>query len=349
MLMLAISKNSFHYKYFLALRKLWSFEDIGYSSERTSLCIYTQFLFWFSMLTALVSPILFLGWLFIKLARGCYKICSWTPVGRKLLDFLDYFGLGRGIDVVSNAMIRDPARTLMGFCCKVIFTTLTIAIILAMLLGGIIFIKTVLIIMAAFFLVLTLAAFYIFFVIGWILAHLLICIKIAAIWSVLFVVAHIVFIAWIAGVLAISTLVSYISVKIVISSEKLRQFLGFKLNGYHKARSDNAIRREGLRRLADIEKKKLQGEKRERKQKKDDGEIPYSLLEKVVNGFESVGVSCINWCGEFFVARTKNVKGGTYKVVTGFGVIWETLKSLYHGVCPLVEFVDEDEEEKEEE
>jgi hypothetical protein len=125
------------------------------------------------------------------------------------------------------------------------------------------------------------------------------------------------------------------------------QFLGFKINGYHKARSDNAMRREELRRLADIENRKLQDERRESRRKKIDGEIPYSFLEKIVNGCEAVGIIFINWCSEFFIARTKNVKGGTYKVVTGFGVIWETMKSLYHGVCPLVEFVDEDEEEDE--
>jgi ABC-type multidrug transport system fused ATPase/permease subunit len=254
--------------------------------------------------------------------------------------------MGRWIDELSTEMVRDPAKTLFLLCGRLIFMTVGITIILALLLGGIIYIKTVLMFIAAFLLVLTLAVFYIFFGIGWALAHLLLCVKFACIWFGIFVVAHIILIAWIAGVLAVSTLVSYAFVKIVTSSEKLMQFLGFKINGYHKARSDNAARREELQRLANIEALKLKKEKEERKQKKADGEIPYSLLEKIVNGLEVAGVAFINWCGEFFVARTKNVKGGTYKVCTGFGVLWETCKSLYHGVCPFVEFVNEDEEEE---
>ena len=349
MLMLAISRNSFHYKYFLALRHLWSFEDIKYSSERTSLCIYTQFLFWFSILTVLISPFLLSGWLFLKTVRAFYKVCSWTPPGRKLLDFLDYFGLGKWIDELSFNMVRDPARTLFGLCVKVLLTTLITAGILVMLLGGIFYIKTVLMCIAAFFLCLALVLFYVFFGIGWMLVHICLCIKIAAIWAALFVVAHIIIIAWTAGLLAISSLVSYIFIKAITSSEKLMEFFGFKINGYHKARAENAKRREELQRIANEEAAKMKAKREELKRKKADGEVPYTIFERMINALEIAGIAFIEWCGEFFVAKTKNVKGGTYKVCTGFGVLWETLGGLYRGVCPFVEFVNENEEEDEEE
>ena len=53
-MMLAISTNSFHYKYYRILRKMWSFQE---REERTSHCLYTQFLFWMTFLTILVSPL----------------------------------------------------------------------------------------------------------------------------------------------------------------------------------------------------------------------------------------------------------------------------------------------------
>ena len=37
------------------------------------------------------------------------------------------------------------------------------------------------------------------------------------------------------------------------------------------------------------------------------------------------------------------VKGGSVKVIGGLGLVWQTIISIYHGVCPLINFVDEDE------
>ncbi len=81
---LAISKNSFHYKYYRILRKIWGFKEI---EKRTSLCKYSQFLFWFTLFTTLISPLMIFGWINLKIARLFYKVLSWIPFGKKLLIF----------------------------------------------------------------------------------------------------------------------------------------------------------------------------------------------------------------------------------------------------------------------
>lgn len=350
MLRLAISRNSFHYKYYLILRKMWSFADDEYrpNASSSSLCIYSQFLFWFSILTVLVSPMMFVGWLVLKTGRCLYKVCSWTPVGRKLLDVLDGLGLGDKIDKLSAKMVENPATTLLGvftgFCMYAIATLL----IGGMVLGGIVYIKTLMMTIAAFFMCLGLALFYIFFGMGWVLAHIFFAIKIACLVVVYFIIGYAIVIGYVLALIAASSLVSFVCIKIAMSSEKLRKFLGFKLNGYHKARGDLAQRRKDFADLLEQEKAKLKQEKETIKQKKVDGEIPYTFWEKIGNGLFNAMVAIVGWLGEFFIARTKNVQGGTYKVVTGFGVVWETLKALKQGVCPLIEFVDEDEDDTEE-
>lgn len=55
---LAINKNSWHFRHYANLRKWW----FGSVPERTSLCPYVQTIIWFSVLTVLASPLMFIGW-----------------------------------------------------------------------------------------------------------------------------------------------------------------------------------------------------------------------------------------------------------------------------------------------
>lgn len=344
MMMLAISRNSFHYRYYQTLRKMWGMGDTISYAERTSLCIYTQFLFWFSLLTIVAFPIIAGGWLFLKTGRALYKICSWTPVGRFLLDVLDKFGLGDKIDKVSDSMEEAPAFVLAATFCVVIAFSILMFILLGLFIGGVVYLKTILLCIAALLLGITLLVFYAGFGIGWVLAHALTvaCLVIKTV--ALFFMAYIVALVWCLVILSVLALVSFIVVKLITSSEKLMTFLGFKLNGYHKAREESATRRAELQRLHDIEEQKRYAEEREIKRKKANGEIPYTPWESFVIGIGKCFVKIGECLAHFFLARTKNVKGGTYKVMSGMGVVWETVKSLKEGVCPFVEFVDENEE-----
>jgi len=67
--MLKIDKSSWHFRYYCALRNLWG----SSIPDRTSLCLYCQSLFWFSVASIFLSPVFAIGWLFIKFCRGVYK------------------------------------------------------------------------------------------------------------------------------------------------------------------------------------------------------------------------------------------------------------------------------------
>ena len=84
---LAVSKNSFHYKYQEVLRNIWGIRSAG--SKVKSLCVYSQFIFWFTFFTVLISPLLIIGWTTLKMLRGSYKFLSFSLPGRVVLNFFD--------------------------------------------------------------------------------------------------------------------------------------------------------------------------------------------------------------------------------------------------------------------
>ena len=40
------------------------------------------------------------------------------------------------------------------------------------------------------------------------------------------------------------------------------------------------------------------------------------------------------------LSKTVEVKGGTLKVMSSFGVMFETIKSIKDGICPIIRIVD---------
>ena len=266
---------------------------------------------------------------------------------RKIIDFLDNEGLGDLIDTISDRMAENPASilTLTFLIFVVVFGLL--GLILTMLIGGVIYIKYILMFIAAMFLLLTLAVFYIFFGIGWVLAHIWLVAGLVAKAVALFLVTYILAIGMTVGVVVVISLISFVVVKIVSSSKTLTNFFGFKLNGYQAARKDNKKRRKDLAQLNNERMWELQKEKEELQKAKARGKVPYSIRERISMFFGRMFLAIGRGLSHFFVARTKTVKGGSYRVMTGFGVIWETLKSLKQGVCPIVEIVDENEEVQE--
>ncbi len=338
-MMLGISTDSFHYKYYQLLRKIWNFEP---KRDRTSLCVYTQFLFWFTVWTVLCSPAIFGGWLLLKIGRFIYKVCSWTPPGRKVIDFLDGLGMGKKIDQLSNDMIDCPAKTLLltffGFFAIAFLTML----ILGFLIGGVLYIKLICTYVLGFLMALSLGIFYICFGFGWVLAHAGICIMVALKWIGLMLLGYgLFFLAGLAMIAAMG-LVGMIFIKLLTASERITNFFGFKLNGYQAARAENYKRREELNQIRADQALAAKLAKDELRRKKAAGEVPYTLTERIVIALGKALLAFFKWCGEFLIARTKNVKGGSVKMVSGLGVFWLTMKAMKEGVCPLVEFVEEE-------
>lgn len=330
---LAINTSSFHYKYYQLLRRIWNF---GEKTDRTSLCIYTQFLFWFSLWTLFCSPCILGGWILLKTGRSIYKVCSWTKAGRKILDMLDSFGMGNKIDELSKEMEQCPAlslcRTFFAFC----FFALIGIFILTLLIGGTIYIKTICMIIIAIVMMISLICFYICFGIGWGIVHISTVIYIGIKWFVLFLSGYVFFIGMFSVALVAAALVGMIMLKMITASDKLMKFLGFQLNGYYKARTEISNRRAENKKKRDDALQKLREARWDLEWKKKNGEIPYTLGERFRKWTGKVFMAG----GEFFIARSKNVGNGTVKVVSGFGVVWLTLKAFKQGICPLVEFID---------
>lgn len=344
-LSLAISTDSFHYRYYQLLRRIWNFDE---ERDRTSLCTYTQFMFWFSLWTLLCFPCILGGWLLLKTGRFFYKVCSWTPVGRKILDTFDSFGMGNKIDELSDKMAACPAFTLSLIFLKVCLYVLVATFVLSLLIGGVVYIKTICMFVIAAVMVLCLGFFYICFGIGWGLVHSAAVICFVVKWAVLWIAGYAFFILMFFVAIVVASLFGMIMIKLFTASEKVMDFLGFRLNGYHEARKASASRKAENKRKREEALEKLRLARWEVKRQKAAGEIPYTIGERFKKWSGKVCAAGVKHLGEFFVAKTKNIGNGSVKVISGFGVVWLTLKSIKQGICPLVEFVDGEEFDKEE-
>ena len=170
-MMLVISTNSFHYKYYLLLRKMW---DMGERYKSMSLCLYSHFIFWMTLATVVTSPLILFGWLTLKLCRFIYKVCSWTAPGRIIIDFLDNkLRLSNAVKIASENMAIAPAINLIKVALAVLLTFVAITGILCLLTIGITgFIKCFMDIpgyIIGFLNSVSLGFFYVFFAIGWFL------------------------------------------------------------------------------------------------------------------------------------------------------------------------------------
>ncbi len=355
-MMLAISKSSFHFKYYLALHRIWGF----YNTDTGSLCIYSQFIFWMTILTVIASPLIIAGWLILKTSRFLYKACCWTKPGRAFIDFLDRtFELAENITSASDKMIEAPAKHLIITAAATLGVSCLVLLVLAIaILGTGWFISIFMNIpeyIGGFFCWLLLGLFYILCAIGFVIWNAVYYVGFALKWIVLFIASIAGLMALIAGGFVLSALFIYILVKVALSIEAIGNFFGFKINGFQKARADAAIRREEIKRVKREAYLKMLEEKARREEElkrilraKELGEIPYTFLEKLAIRFHNSCESFAKWFIEQTYERTAQVKGNSVKVIGVLGLIWETIVSLYHGVCPFVQFVEEEDLEEEE-
>ncbi len=354
-MMLAITTNSFHYKYYLTLRKIWGLDNLMSDVSVMSLCVYSQFVFWMTIATAIVSPILLMGWIELKLARLIYKVCSYTKIGQCCIDFIDrIFELDDKIADASWEMNhKSPAFTLVKVAVAVLIAAFLIFLVVGFIIFGTAFIVHIFMNIPEYIMgslhCIALGIFYVCCSIGWALCNAVFWIGYAIKMVLITIAMYAGGVVLVGGLLALFTLVSIVVVKTAFMSQAVKDFFGFKVNGFQEARSQASKRRK-------IESDRREQEKWDREEElkriqrlKDIGEIPLSGYEKFCEKFIDCIVAFIDWFKSAAVSRTAKVKGGSVKVMSGLGVAWETLKSIKDGVCPFVQFVDEEDIDKEEE
>lgn len=102
--MLRISVNSWHYKYWVLLRRGWGFQK---NPDVTSVCPYCQFIFWASVATLIIAPLAVWGWISIKLIRCIYVIFEKT-CGKRITAWLETKNATDWIDELSNDFVERP-------------------------------------------------------------------------------------------------------------------------------------------------------------------------------------------------------------------------------------------------
>ena len=349
-MMLVIATNSFHYKYYLLLHKMWDIEE-RYKSM--SLCLYSHFIFWMTLATAITSPLILFGWLILKFCRLIYKVCSWTAPGRTIIDFLDNkLGLSNAVNTASDNMTVAPAINLIKVAVTVFLISVLIITILCLLTMGITaFIQCFMDIpgyILGVFNSFALGCFYIFFAIGWFLCKGIYWLGFILKWFGIVVAMYAGSIIFALCILALFSFIIIAIVKISLSFKLIRDFLGFKINGFHKARKDSEKRRREMKKIREEirweRSKKLEKIKNQKniiKEKKASGEIPLTYAEKLVLTFTDNLIKYGRGIKRTIIHRTAQVKGGSVKVMGVFGLLFEVIKSIKDGVCPFIEFVDE--------
>ena len=328
MLTFGIDESSFHYKYYRALSKSW-----WGNKERTktmSLCLYVHYLFFGTLFTVISSPFIVLGWLILKMFRSLYKVMSWTSPGRFVIDFLDNkIKLGKIINELSEDMVDRPALTLLFVFCMFFVLCLLIVGVFTILTTGFKGLWFYWFIILKFLCGLVCAVsftfFYAFCAIGWVLCKIFLGISTGIKFLVLAFLGHSGILLSFLIAIVLFTVIMIIFVKIMISTEKARTFFGFKINGFHKARESSEIRRE------------------QRKRIKENKRVELTVFDKMLNRIGNFIKSIYDFViGVLFAKTSKKVRGGSVKVLGIFGLLWELMMGLKDGVCPIIEFVNED-------
>jgi hypothetical protein len=351
-----ISKNSWHYKYWIWIRGIWG---LSKPPETASICFYCQTMFWLTIITFLMSPILALSWFSMKGLRLAYKFFETINSTHKLVDAVDSLDWCCGyLDWCGEEIEKKPALVLFLNTCAIILTIVGALMILGALyyLGyGLLYLP-----MAVYSLIWIVVVGVAYC--GWLVIYL--CSYIGAleatvgnflIWlftngSFWYIVGY-----WCLLIGAILLVVAAIAWGVVYSVYKLansdrgkaiKRFVALYLNGYQEARQQAMDRRA-----------KEKEEKLERRMAIERGEYKESLFEKAWNILGWLW-SCIVlfWLGigwlvtksyealeNFFVS--KKLKTGETKV-SPFAIIVKYLISFKKQICPLIKFVDETESEE---
>jgi hypothetical protein len=312
-----IRKNTWHYKYYCLIKNLWG----GEVKDNTSLCPYFHTMFWGTFFTFFFTITLVLpaGWLWMKLNRIAYKVFMAIPVFKKVTEWMDgKFNWGYGIESLSEELESHPVGTmffsfltLIGFLCVVSCITVVASF---GVWGTLLLIpKIPYLIMWAFIWL----GFLIYFICACI-GFLVFLVIFALQWLVSPVILK--FIMLMLIVLTLFAVVGYLLIKLFslpVIKDQLYNWFVFKFNGFQEARKvsfEEAVNRRD---------RKIQ-------QKYKRSVAPNKFL---------------SWVGGFF-RKNIRVKDRTVVALGLFSAFWELLKGMKEGVCPTLEFINEEDIKK---
>lgn len=306
---LVVNTESWHFKYFKFIRGIWGMDV----PERTSLCPYCQTIFWFSVGTVALFPVIVIGYLIFRFMRLTYKSAVNLQLNF-LVDLMDK------LDITDN-IGRAPASVTM-FTAFVSLTVLALA-------AGVVFLVVVVVAMIiahvgdapSFF-------SWLFTSIGWLVFMSMSILggALHAVWGSAYGVAtnyamwaaigswDLLVLEFSVGAFAFCFL-TYLFAETRVGAA-LFGMIATKINGFGEARSKTKARRdeeeEYRKRLAE----------------------PYEEDPKP-------GIISKIW--DFFCGKTvylgKGVGKGFAHSLGVFTILWEYVKAVKRNVCPIVDFV----------
>lgn len=319
---LGIKKSAWHFKYYTTLKRLWGMD---LEQECKSVCPYAHVLFWCSILTLVFSPFILIGWLCLKASRLLYKTLNASNTGAKIIDYVDgHFEGGEKIEDMSEMAKKSPvlATAAIGIVYAVfILMALTILGTLVFGFGWLIW-SIPKIPAAIWFLIIHFfnIVFNICAFIGLIMHYTGIGLSIAAVWLATHIGAIGFWFSYIIAILVVITIIVYILIKVLESKQLqgFRDWLTFKYNGFQEARKIAKKRRE-------VEKTAREPDEGVYKPKKT------TIWSKIWK-----------FLGSFFSEKVKTLDKREINVLGVFAIIWLFLKSIKQGICPMVEFINDE-------
>ena len=367
---LAVRTSSWHYQYYSSLKRFWGLT----SSHETSLCPYVQTMIWLSVASCLMAPFMILGWVLFRGSRLIYKGLEATGVGQAIVDGMNVIGFGKWLDYQAEKIETHPALTLIMALVEFALIIFAFAVVLSCIGLGFWWLPEGL---AWVWFGITWAAWGIWWLlihIGWLLTHvgfaivwtctaIIYLVGLAGEWLYIVLVAVVEFLTnlWLwqtighilfwGFVTVVACMALGLFVSIVSRSKSIRKIFlqcSYVLNGYVEAR-EKTEEREAARPppVTPVEPVEPKGP----------GPLKMVWLSIatpaafVGSGFVVIGsgIGAVGMAvGRFFGYRLEDARDGSRKVLSIFAVLGHYIVALKKGVCPIVEFVDEEEEPKEE-
>ena len=330
---LVIKKDSWHYRYFLFIRKFWGMDG---APDRTSICPYCNTIFWFSLFAIVCAPLFVIGWILLKVFRMLYKGLTRFNF-TKAVDFLDKSGIGKWMDQASNDGMKDSPAWATGL------TAFGAILALAFICGALFILGVVLVTIVcsipqwphALVVAFKYAGYGLFHVyagigaIFWVIGQALYWAGWGLCWfftnaTIWLVVLKTIF--WIVAIGLPSFAIGYLVFRICQTSigKKILDFLIFKMNGYGEAKKKAAERRSK--------------EVPEPKKQEVYSEDFFDCKPGIISRFFTSG-----WNKFKSLFKTEVPVGQVVTtVLSPLGIAWVYLKGLKNGVCPLIEFFDDE-------
>lgn len=327
---LNVDTNSWHFKYFCFIRKLFGIRTK--KTVATSLCVYVQTMLWGSAFFVLSLPLQSIGLLFVKLTRFIYKKAvqlNMTPIvniidftigyllseADKVPDerspFIFYTGVG-GIFCISCAIIA------MLVCLSFIGLGAAIAFLPRvpyLLLQGLMILGWAVVWACATLVYGVLSVFsYVGAGVSWLFSA-------SWLWLLLFEIS-----LWCLGFIVVSIAVTMLFYWLS-STEAFERFLDYmhvKYNGYAEARKQADVAR--------IEAAKL----KQQEPKTD------TWLDRLG---DKLRLTLSNFA-KFFLSKTYVVGNTSKKILSPMALIWHFGWALKKRACPVIQFVNAEEIEK---